>query len=285
MYGDYYQFQQYILSTKIKKEFINRQSNNKASSITYLTEFGKNLDKIEEFVLESLDNYLKEKKSKDFFSLFLRDGKPIKEKKILAKKTFFGLIETKKKIHEYSSNYYKDFFLSDRDFNFFNKTPFYKSHTFENEKIINFNLNLVYNEMIHQMRLILRDAENLYRESVDMPKIGEGWISETELYYNLVSEFKNDKIIRHAKPKWLGRQHLDIYFPEYNIAVEYQGDQHFKPIDFFGGQEAFEENVKRDQRKKQLCEENDCFLFCVEKNYDFESLVSTIQNIIDKINK
>lgn len=101
-----------------------------------------------------------------------------------------------------------------------------------------------------------------------MPKIGEGWISETDLFYKISNHFINEKVIHHGSPIWLGRQHLDIYFPELNIAIEYQGEQHYKAIDYFGGQEALEKTIERDERderKKLLCEKNNCFLIYVYK--------------------
>ena len=49
---------------------------------------------------------------------------------------------------------------------------------------------------------------------------------------------------------------LDFYLPEYNIAIECQGLQHFKPIEWFGGIEAFNSLVERDKLKKNLCEEH-----------------------------
>src|SRR5690606_31870490 len=106
-----------------------------------------------------------------------------------------------------------------------------------------------------------------------------GWISETELFYRISDYVKDDKVIHHASPKWLGRQHLDIYLPKLNIAIEYQGAQHYEPIEFFGGQEAFERTVERDQRKKQLCEKHKCFLIYVEKGYDLEEIIKTIEGI------
>jgi hypothetical protein len=64
--------------------------------------------------------------------------------------------------------------------------------------------------------------------------------------------------------------HFDVYFPELNIAIGYQGIQHQKPIDFFGGEQAFIKNQERDYRKKQLCIENNCNIFYVfpEDNMD-----------------
>ena len=48
---------------------------------------------------------------------------------------------------------------------------------------------------------------------------------------------------------------LDFYLQDYNIAIECQGLQHFKPIDFFGEKDSLEQTKKRDSIKKHLCEQ------------------------------
>ena len=100
---------------------------------------------------------------------------------------------------------------------------------------------------------LIRKSENILRERYNVPLVGQGWISETVLYNELKEFFSNDIVQQHSSPFWLGRQHLDIYFPKYNIGVEYQGRQHDEPIDFFGGQAAFEKTQERDERKRLLC--------------------------------
>jgi hypothetical protein len=98
------------------------------------------------------------------------------------------------------------------------------------------------------------DAENIVRQENGIPPIGEGWIRETEIYYLTKELFPKLLIESHASPFWLGRQHLDVFIPELNLAFEIHGLQHRKPIDFFGGVEAFEKNKERDERKKKLCD-------------------------------
>lgn len=49
---------------------------------------------------------------------------------------------------------------------------------------------------------------------------------------------------------------LDFYLPQYNIAIECQGEQHFKPINYFGGRENFEIVEYRDDLKNKLCKEH-----------------------------
>lgn len=71
-----------------------------------------------------------------------------------------------------------------------------------------------------------KEIENIIREEKSIPKIGEGWISETLLFYEIKEAFQEHQVIPHGSPSWLGLQHLDIFFPELNIAIEYQGKQH-----------------------------------------------------------
>ncbi|OGS71541.1 MAG: hypothetical protein A3F91_08355 [Flavobacteria bacterium RIFCSPLOWO2_12_FULL_35_11] len=126
-------------------------------------------------------------------------------------------------------------------------------------------------------------SENIIRELRGLPRVGEGWISETILFYMLKKYFGNStSILHHGKPKWLGRQHFDIYMPEYNIAIEYQGEQHYQPIDFFGGKESFKANKLRDERKKSIAKENNCHLICVDKGYSDSNLISEIEFHINK---
>ncbi len=124
---------------------------------------------------------------------------------------------------------------------------------------------------------LLREAENEYRLIIGAKKIGEGWISETELYYKIKTHFKELDVIHHGRPDWLGRQHFDIWIPELNIAIEYQGQQHDSPVEFFGGEKAYKQNVKRDRLKKRKCEENNCLLLEVRPNYDLRNIINQIE--------
>lgn len=41
-----------------------------------------------------------------------------------------------------------------------------------------------------------------------------------------------------------------------NVAIEYQGKQHFEPVEIFGGEEHFKDQVYRDKLKKELSAAN-----------------------------
>ena len=126
----------------------------------------------------------------------------------------------------------------------------------------------------------LKDIENDIRTEMKLPLIGEGWISETLLYYKLKDEFSEINIIHHGKPKWLGAQHVDIWLPNHNIGIEYQGQQHDRPIEFFGGEKSFEESKKRDEKKRKLFKENKAFLIEVREGFDFKILCDEIKSHI-----
>lgn len=49
---------------------------------------------------------------------------------------------------------------------------------------------------------------------------------------------------------------LDFYLPQYNVAIECQGGQHFTSVEYFGGQENFEIVEYRDDLKNKLCNEH-----------------------------
>lgn len=80
------------------------------------------------------------------------------------------------------------------------------------------------------------------------------WVNETAMF-ELIHKHYPDAIYQY-RTKWLGQQSLDVYIPSLNIAFEYQGIQHFKPIDYFGGEQKFKELQERDLRKAALCKKN-----------------------------
>ena len=87
------------------------------------------------------------------------------------------------------------------------------------------------------------------------------WITE-ELVYKLTKKmFKQYNVIYQHRPFYLkssvgGQMSYDVFISELDIAIEYQGKQHFQPVEFFGGEEGFESLKKRDARKLELSKEH-----------------------------
>lgn len=104
---------------------------------------------------------------------------------------------------------------------------------------------------LFKMKLLYNDIfDRLVTNHIIIPK----WKSEYSLY-ELVKKKYSDAIYQY-RAQWLGQQSLDIFIPELLTAIEYQGIQHFKPIDIFGGKEHFERQQKLDEQKRMLCKSN-----------------------------
>ena len=53
---------------------------------------------------------------------------------------------------------------------------------------------------------------------------------------------------------------VDFYLPDYNLFIEYNGQQHYFPVDIFGGEEVYNMQVERDISLRQYCSENKIIL-------------------------
>ena len=80
--------------------------------------------------------------------------------------------------------------------------------------------------------------------------------SKLEKELRILFEANNIRFEEWKRFDWLNRQSLDFYLPDYNIAIECQGLQHFKPVEWFGGEEELKKRIKLDDKKYNLCIEN-----------------------------
>lgn len=115
---------------------------------------------------------------------------------------------------------------------------------------------------------ILEYAEQLsqgkYRSVEWIPYIKPEYKWKTEeLVYKIIKKmYKTSGVIYQHRPYFLkssfgGQMSYDIFISDLKIAVEYQGKQHFEPIDYFGGEEAFKKLQQRDFEKAQLSKQHD----------------------------
>lgn len=94
-------------------------------------------------------------------------------------------------------------------------------------------------------------AEDAFRRDRDLPAIGaSGWVSEMALLDLIRTMWPG--AVHQWRPFFLGRQSIDIHVPELNLAVEYQGQQHYQPVELFGGDEGFANTQARDERKRRI---------------------------------
>ena len=75
--------------------------------------------------------------------------------------------------------------------------------------------------------------------------------------------------------------------PESKIGIECQGIQHFEPVEYFGGQAGFDNQVERDRVKRELCEKAGISLLYYandrkEYPYDVYTKITDLINFIEK---
>lgn len=59
---------------------------------------------------------------------------------------------------------------------------------------------------------------------------------------------------------------FDFFIPEQNILIEYNGKQHYTPVNIFGGEKQFKIQQIRDDIKRTFCKDNNIKL--IEIKYD-----------------
>lgn len=85
---------------------------------------------------------------------------------------------------------------------------------------------------------------------------------QTSFLENKIKKLLDENNIKYIQQKtfeWLrykGLLKLDFYLPDFNIAIECQGIQHFRSVEQFGGEIEFKIRKERDKVKKSLCEEH-----------------------------
>lgn len=97
------------------------------------------------------------------------------------------------------------------------------------------------------------DMEARYRSEHGLPARGEGLVSQPSLVACVEAVLPGVTVVREARLPWLGRQRLDIYVPSLDLAIEYQGEQHFLPYPHLGGEEGLARRRELDERKRDAC--------------------------------
>ena len=81
---------------------------------------------------------------------------------------------------------------------------------------------------------------------------------------------------------------FDFYLPDYNICVEIQGEQHYKPVGFGGislnqSIENFIKQRERDNIKERYCQEHNIYLLKIPyidiQNQNYKNIISYKLNI------
>lgn len=161
------------------------------------------------------------------------------------------------------------------------KWPFYLPEpNISNIESIKKKLNYIHFSSIDEFTRIitsmLDNAENIIRKLNNIPGINEGWVTESYIVNKLSLLFKPFQVIPQGSPPWLGRQRYDAYIPELHLAIEYQGLQHYKPVDYFGGEEGYIKTKKRDEYKKIISNINETTIEYIRYDEDVDKRIEEI---------
>ena len=74
------------------------------------------------------------------------------------------------------------------------------------------------------------------------------WLQSNNILYIPQYKFNNCRN-KHPLP-------FDFYLPQHNMCIEYDGKQHFEPIEWFGGVENFRNQQQIDEIKNDYCKNN-----------------------------
>lgn len=102
-------------------------------------------------------------------------------------------------------------------------------------------------------------------------------------YFGLTMD--KDYIYGYVSPlmTYKSNLHYDFWFPKRKLAIEYDGKQHFMPVNYFGGVESFKEQQKRDQTKDKFCKDHNITLvripYTVTTNKD---LIAVLSNYFER---
>ena len=82
--------------------------------------------------------------------------------------------------------------------------------------------------------------------------------------------------------EYLGRKRFDFFIPSLNIAIEYDGEQHYKSIDAWGGEEYLESIRQSDALKNDFCDYMGIDLLRIPY-WEFDNIHEIVTNFIDTV--
>jgi very-short-patch-repair endonuclease len=73
---------------------------------------------------------------------------------------------------------------------------------------------------------------------------------------------------------------FDFYLPDYNLCIEYDGEQHYKIVEYWGGEKGLKYRKNNDIIKDNYCKENNINLLRISYK-DFNNIETILKNILD----
>lgn len=152
---------------------------------------------------------------------------------------------------------------------------------FKKVHLDNFNYSKVAFENISNKVTIICKEHGEFKQNIHKHLKGQGcqYCSNNSKGEEFVKSHLEEMDIKYIRQKYFETLRyknplsFDFYLPDYNTCIEFDGQQHYKPVKWFGGDEGFELTLKRDECKN---------IWCIENNI---KLIRIKYNEIDKISK
>ena len=87
---------------------------------------------------------------------------------------------------------------------------------------------------------------------------------------NFIREYKFDDCIDK------GKLPFDFYIPDNNTCIEFNGEQHYIPIKWFGGKKTLDGIQRRDKIKKEYCIKNNIKLLTIKYSDNIKEMLTTL---------
>ena len=136
----------------------------------------------------------------------------------------------------------------------------------------NYDYSMVeYVSTMDKVRIVCR-VHGEFKQNINKHLYGQGCrscknLSKGEEYIKNYLDTSKIKYIRqHGFDgcRYINKLSFDFYLPDFNTCVEFDGIQHFKPVDKFGGMKSYIEIIKRDECKNKWCFDNNISLIRIK---------------------
>lgn len=132
--------------------------------------------------------------------------------------------------------------------------------------------NVIYKTQKDKVMITCKIHGNFFQSPKDhLQGCGCPLCKESHLEKSIRSILDNNNISYEYECKKFttSNKSIDFYLPQYKIAIECQGEQHFKSVEFFGGTNKLEETIRRDICKyEELVENGINTLYVSNKRYE-----------------
>lgn len=88
--------------------------------------------------------------------------------------------------------------------------------------------------------------------------------------------YQTEKTIKGCVSKNNRLLYFDVFIEDIKLAIEYDGEQHFRPVDKWGGEKSLQDIKSRDELKNKFCRSNDIKLVRISYKEDIEERMGEV---------